>query len=214
MASLNTGAIYVTMCQAPDNIVRPLLILDLDETLIHATKSPLDRPSDFVIGHAMVYRRPFLSEFLAGIADHFELAVWTSAGSDHAAEIVAQVFPDYQLNFVWSSAKCTQRTDHEMHERYTVKDLRKVARLGYSLERILMVDDSPEKLERNYGNHIRIKPFEGDPTDAELPILATYLLSIRDAPNYRTVEKRHWRTHLTTAGCGRLPSSGQAHSAE
>lgn len=176
---------------------QPLLILDLDETLIHATKSPLDRPSDFAVGPFEVYRRPFLTEFIEHVASHFELAVWTSAGSDYAAEIAAQVFRDYPLRFLWSAARCTQRTNHETFERYNVKDLRKVTRLGFSLERMLMIDDSPEKLERNYGNHILIRPFEGDPTDSELPGLATYLSSIRDIPNYRTVEKRHWRNQAS-----------------
>ncbi|GEP44240.1 HAD family hydrolase [Brevifollis gellanilyticus] len=176
---------------------QPLLILDLDETLIHATKSPLDRPSDFVVGPFEVYRRPLLSEFLERIASQFELAVWTSAGSEYAAEIVARVFRDYPLRFLWSAARCTQRTNHETFERYTVKDLRKVTRLGFSLERMLMIDDSPEKLERNYGNHIRIQPFEGDLADDELPRLANYLLSIRDVPNYRGLEKRHWRSQVS-----------------
>jgi TFIIF-interacting CTD phosphatase-like protein len=174
-------------------VSQPLLILDLDETLIYATKSPLDRPGDFTVGPFVVYRRPFLSEFLDRIASHFELAVWTSAGSEYAAEIAAQVFSDYTLRFLWSAARCTQRTNHETFERYTVKDLRKVTRLGFSLERMLMIDDSPEKLERNYGNHIWVQPFEGDLTDSELPRLAAYLSSIRDVPNYRSFEKRHWR---------------------
>jgi RNA polymerase II subunit A small phosphatase-like protein len=62
-----------------------------------------------------------------------------------------------------------------------------------------MVDDSREKLERHYGNHILIAPFEGDPSDAELPQLASYLRSIRDQPNYRIIEKRHWRTVIDAA---------------
>ena len=59
-----------------------------------------------------------------------------------------------------------------------------------------MVDDSPEKLERNYGNHVWIRPFEGDPSDGELPRLGRYLEAIRGSENYRALEKRSWWTRM------------------
>jgi carboxy-terminal domain RNA polymerase II polypeptide A small phosphatase len=174
-------------------VSRPLLILDLDETLVYATKQPLDRTPDFDVGPFVVYRRPQLREFIESVALSYELAVWTSAGRDYASGIVADVFCDHELRFFWSAERCTQRTNLETYERYTVKDLRKVARQGYPLEQMLMVDDSPEKLERTYGNHIWIPPFEGDLSDSELPVLARYLSSISHHPNFRAIEKRHWR---------------------
>jgi len=103
------------------------------------------------------------------------------------------------LRFFWSAERVTQRVNFKTYEQYTVKDLRKVRKFGFPLEQVLMVDDSPEKLERNYGNHIRITPFEGDPSDAELPHLANYLRSIRNQPNYEPFEKRHWRTTINVA---------------
>ena len=48
-------------------------------------------------------------------------------------------------------------------------------RRGYSLDRTLMLDDTPQKLERNYGNHLRISPFEGDPDDSELANVVPFL---------------------------------------
>lgn len=39
----------------------------------------------------------------------------------------------------------------ELQERFYVKDLKKVRRLGYQLERSLVVDDSPEKVRCSYG---------------------------------------------------------------
>lgn len=38
-----------------------------------------------------------------------------------------------------------------------------------------MLDDTPQKLERNYGNHLRISPFEGDPDDSELANVVPFL---------------------------------------
>ena len=40
-----------------------LVVLDLDETLIHATKNELDRKADFQVFDYHVYKRPFLKKF-------------------------------------------------------------------------------------------------------------------------------------------------------
>jgi hypothetical protein len=37
---------------------KPLLILDLDETLIYGTETPLDRPEDFRVEPFYIYERP------------------------------------------------------------------------------------------------------------------------------------------------------------
>jgi len=66
-------------------------------------------------------------------------------------------------------------------------------RRGYALERVLVVDDSPEKHTRNYGNLVRVEPFLGDPSDDELSHLARYLPTLAKAENVRSIEKRRWR---------------------
>jgi len=91
-------------------------------------------------------------------------------------------------------SSCTWRYHPETREEYWLKNLRKVERLGYDLDRVLMVDDEAVKLERNYGNHIPIAPFTGASDDTELPLLARYLLSVSTRPNLRAIEKRHWRS--------------------
>lgn len=45
------------------------------------------------------------------------------------------------------------------------KRLKKVQRRGYNLRRVLIVDDTPEKVLHNYGNAIYATPFLGDPAD-------------------------------------------------
>ena len=57
-----------------------LLILDLDETLVFSTTTPLGRPPDVVVGEYLVYRRPGLEAFLQTVSKQFTLAVWTSPG--------------------------------------------------------------------------------------------------------------------------------------
>lgn len=171
-----------------------LLILDLDETLIYGVEQPLARDADLRVGPFRVYLRPHVREFIAGVAKCYRLAVWTSAGESYAGAVVRELFPaPFALQFVWSCERCVRRLDAETREYYYVKDLRKVKRRGFSLERVLVVDDSPEKLERHYGNHVRVRRFEGDEADVELRNLLPYLEGLRDAENFRRIEKRHWR---------------------
>jgi carboxy-terminal domain RNA polymerase II polypeptide A small phosphatase len=172
-----------------------LLILDIDETVVYATTARLDRPPDFEVAGYFVYRRPGLDEFLKSVSQHFQLAVWSSSGSDYAKQIVEKIFPDLgSLRFVWTRERCTRCLDPETREAYHVKDLKKVKKLGYRIEEILVVDDSPEKVERNYGNHVGVRPYEGQPDDNELGLLMRYLDRLKNVPNVRTVEKRNWRS--------------------
>lgn len=175
-----------------------LLILDLDETLVFASTKKLDRPPDFEVGEYFVNRRPGLEEFLRYVGQHFQLAVWSSSGSDYAQEMVERIFPDPgRLAFVWALERCTRRIDPETRQGHYVKDLKKVRKLGYDLEQILVIDDSPEKIERQYGNLIRVRPFEGQTDDNELLLLMRYLETIKNLPRVRNLEKRNWRQQVT-----------------
>jgi RNA polymerase II subunit A small phosphatase-like protein len=83
-----------------------------------------------------------------------------------------------------------------MRQYYWVKDLKKLRRRGYRKEQIIIVDDTPRKLERSYGNLVRVHPFEGDPSDDELLYLMRYLDRIREEENIRIIEKRGWRDNM------------------
>jgi TFIIF-interacting CTD phosphatase-like protein len=177
----------------------PLLILDLDETLIFGTELALDRPADLRVADYAIYHRPHVAEFVVQVRSAYQLAVWTSASESYAGPIVRSIFPsDLPLGFVWSRERCTWRRNAETHQEYWLKNLRKVKRLGYDLDRVLMVDDEPRKLEKNYGNHIAVAPYTGAADDQELLRLAEYLVRIADCPNLRALEKRGWRS--TTPG--------------
>jgi Dullard-like phosphatase family protein len=174
---------------------RSLLILDIDETLVFATERPLGRMHDHIVGPYLVYKRPHLDEFLAAVHEWFDLAVWTSSGEDYAASVIDSVIPQrLQLKFLWSRERCTRRFDGELLEDFWIKDLKKVKRFGFPLERVLVLDDSAEKLQRHYGNHIRIARFEGDEFDCELKCLLPFLKTMSAVDNVRTVEKRNWRS--------------------
>lgn len=144
----------------------PLLILDLDEALVYSTENEPNPRADFSFLHFWVKKRPYLDPLISTVSQWFELAVWTSSSAGYA---------------------------HPTYEYYSSKNLHKVRRAGYPLERVLLIDDSVEKLSRHYGNYIRVRPFLGDPADAELRDLLPFLGWIREQANFRTIEKRNWR---------------------
>ena len=166
-----------------------LLILDLDETLIHATEEPLTRQADFKTELYSVYKRPFVDRFLEFCFQNFKVGVWTTAGKEFAEEVVQNIFTSgYTLEFLWSYQRCTRVFDSETLEVYYIKNLKKLKRKGYHLEEIIMVDDTPRKLERNYGNLVRVIEWLGDQNDQELLLLIQYLDYLKDLENIRKIE--------------------------
>jgi RNA polymerase II subunit A small phosphatase-like protein len=196
-----------------------LLILDLDETLIHASPTQVRADFDFQVFHYFVYQRPGLAEFLTTCAQHFKLAIWSSASDDYVRAIVRQIVPPgFTLEFVWGRSRCTPfatpqiddygyyNLDGTSHYEYA-KRLKKVRRRGFSLAQTLIVDDTPAKVQQNYGNAIYIKPYLGSLEDEELSYLGAYLLTLKDVEDVRTIEKRHWRLPLVRANDSRQTSS-------
>ncbi len=181
-------------------MTKPLAILDVDETLIYATKAKLNREPDFEVFDYQVYKRPNLNEFINRLEKSYDIAIWSTAGNDYVNSIVNQLELKVENKFIWGRNEATQKRHlNDFYETgndselYYVKSLKKVKRKGYELERILIIDDTPHKSQLNYGNAIYPKPYKGELYDNELLILIEYLESIKDEPNFRTIEKRNWR---------------------
>lgn len=164
-----------------------LLILDLDETLIHASADALRPDFDFQLYHYYVDKRPYVREFIDYCSQHFQLAVWSSASDDYVQEVVRRIFPpEVRLEFVWGRSRCTPtlipytdgfgfyNLDHSSQYEYA-KRLKKVRKLGYDLQQVLIVDDTPFKVLSSYGNAIYPKPYLGQTDDTELVSLSRYL---------------------------------------
>ena len=175
-----------------------LLILDIDETLIHATAERLERDCDFETSWYFVYKRPFLDEFLSFCFSNFRVAIWTSAGEEFAEEIVKSVIEKHGTpEFLWSNQKCTPRFNPETFETVPVKNLDKVKNKGFHLDYVIMVDDTPEKLSKHYGNLVRVKEYTGQEEDSELKILMGFLSYLKGVQSVRKIEKRGWQRNYT-----------------
>ncbi|MDX1930529.1 MAG: HAD family hydrolase [Pirellulaceae bacterium] len=176
-------------------VTRPLLILDLDETLIYGSETRLHREADFTVGPFHVYKRPGVDRFLVTVNQYYDLAIWSSASGDYVNGIAAAFRPIVrEWMFVWSRSRCVRRMCAETFEMIPIKDLKKAARQGFPLERIFIVDDTREKVSRNYGNAIYIPEFVGSDNDCELQQLQRFLIHLHSEPNFRKIEKRGWRS--------------------
>lgn len=187
---------------------KKLIILDLDETLIHATSKPFDDNWHFEVFGYKIYKRPYLGVFLNDLRENYDVAVWSSASDDYVEEIVRAIFPmGYPLQFVWGRSRCTYKPNYDKFNElgyvdpYThfnyLKKLEKIKGWSTLRERTLIIDDTPEKSKNNYGNAIYTEEFTGDANDSELLLLIKYLSSIKDVQNVRTIEKRFWRNSVS-----------------
>jgi RNA polymerase II subunit A small phosphatase-like protein len=146
-----------------------LIVFDLDETLVHATKVPLPYAHTFQVGPYFVYVRPFASELIKFCASHFEVAVWSSSSERYVEKLTAELFgTTFPVVFSWAVSKCVQKVDPRSNGYVYIKDLRKVMKHGYAADEIIMIDDSPEKLQRQPTRHLCLPAFTGDPLDTEL----------------------------------------------
>jgi RNA polymerase II subunit A small phosphatase-like protein len=175
-----------------DNDLEPapqkLLILDLDETLIHATKEKLHTEAELAVFDYFVYKRPNVNQFLEKISRHYRLGIWSSASDDYVNAIAGGITPEgVAFEFIWGRSKCTARRDYELDDYYFEKRLDKLKK-KCALEHIIT-----EKSRNNYGNAVYIKPFMGEADDAELEHLYNYLITLKDVENIRRIEKRFWR---------------------
>ena len=177
---------------------KPLLILDLDETLIHGLKEPLEIDFDMLLGPYFIYFRPFAVDFLRSQSDRYQLGFWSSATISYVGPICRQLMkgnPDPL--FVWDRERCTERFDHFQQETYYAKDLSKVERKRLNLARVLIVDDELRKVKGHYGNALLVKAFRGEEADDELVFLDQYLLGILPEPDFRKLDKSNWRSSLS-----------------
>lgn len=173
---------------------KPLLVLDMDETLLH---------SDFVTGrngydvsivndsgrryYVNILLRPHLSTFLDEVSKLFNLALFTASEEYYASEIIEHFDPeDRYFCCKLFRQHCIQNED----EAY-VKDLR-IFR-NFNLKDVLIVDNSPNCFLNQLGNGIPIVDYTGDSTDTELLSLLDYLRAVWSSKNMAVTNRKYFK---------------------
>jgi RNA polymerase II subunit A small phosphatase-like protein len=174
----------------------PLLIFDLDETLVFSTEEPLARAPDFRVGPYSCYRRPGADELLAAALEHFRVAVWSTSSTAYARGVAQALFAQWgaldPLEFVWSRPHCDKALHSTLGVEIWVKDLSRLEAEGYSLTQTLIIDDSPEKICRQPRNLLQVSLYLGEHDDGDLSRLAATLPELARASDLR--ERSSWRT--------------------
>ena len=162
----------------PVIVQRKLVVFDLDETLVHASQVQLAGVHDMEVPPYFVYQRPFVHELLEFAFEFFDVGVWSSSSTEYVAAVTGYLFSGYPLKFAWSVEKCVQRPDPRTNGYVYIKDLRKLQSLGFMPDHITIVDDSPEKVQRQPHSLLSVKPFAGDYKDCELLEIKSALQAI------------------------------------
>lgn len=179
---------------------KKLLILDVDETLIHTEIDNPDCAYDFIMefkdDNYIYYTslRPYLNQFLDYAFSNFQVAIFTTAEYVYIKSIIKHLKVDMsKFKFIYDRQYCNTKYNHLTGFRDHIKKLSRVRNaFNFPLENMLILDDKPETASENYGNLIPIKPFYFDKNDTELLKLISYLETIKDVENFRNIEKRGW----------------------
>lgn len=175
------------------------LILDMDETLIHAkpkTKAHEDFEADYEITlddedgtqlTFLVKMRPGLVECLERLASMYEIAVFTAAERTYATKIIKHFDPDGKF------IKHILSREHCIHvDNFYVKDLRIIG--DRKLEDLVIVDNSIVAFAFNLDNGVPINDFRGDvPMDEELIYMTSYLEDIYHYEDIREANINNFR---------------------
>ncbi|MVN87913.1 phosphoprotein phosphatase [Deinococcus sp. HMF7620] len=175
---------------------RPLLVLDLDETLWHGV------PDQTALSGVRFGLRPFLGQFLHTVSQGYDLAVWTAASEDwmlcglDATRQATGFDLRGQAVFLWARDRCAWRRSEtgELHPRKPARKFRAGwVRARYPRSRILVVDDLASNYACGYGHLVKVTSWTGAQDDTELLRLGPYLLTLAAHPDLRQVEKRGWQ---------------------
>jgi len=119
-----------------------LLVLDIDETLVHSSFKPvtcevnLNIEIDGTMYKVYVKKRPFVDQFFSGITGKFEIAVFTASLSKYANPLMDELDPGKRLLGPHRLFR-----EHCSHTNGAyVKDL---SLLGRQLHKICIIDNSP-----------------------------------------------------------------------
>lgn len=121
---------------------RKLLVLDLDETLIHTAYAPIEEAElNARRGYFYLYERPYLKDFLDRCSIEYVLAIWSASKADYVRWIIhSTVLSEYSFEFINTRKNCKRIFGNGGRVEY-LKDL--TAYLP-QYEKVIMLDDVPK----------------------------------------------------------------------
>jgi len=161
---------------------RKCLVLDLDETLVHAEMEDTGYPGAFPLTIMVqstprivwLALRPGCAEFVAQAARLFEVVLFTSSIAAYATQVLDHIDPKGAVQHRLFREHCVN------HRGNYVKDL---SRLGRNLEQVIIVDNDPNAYLFHQENGLHIPSWFDDPQDRALDDTMLILHKIADKKN-------------------------------
>lgn len=162
------------------------LVLDLDETLVHSSATPILNPDQIVqisssagVKTFYVKYRPGMSDFLKKVSSHFDLVLYTASTQQYAEQVINKIDPNRKL-----LKHRLYRHDCVLNSGFYIKDL---GRLGRDLSQVIIVDDSITSFAYHLNNGVPIQRWTGDINDNELEKAYSLLFRLLQMQDVRPV---------------------------
>eukprot|EP01138_Halocafeteria_seosinensis_P012597 gb/GECG01012871.1/.p1 GENE.gb/GECG01012871.1/~~gb/GECG01012871.1/.p1 ORF type:complete len:275 (+),score=20.35 gb/GECG01012871.1/:1-825(+) len=152
-----------------DPIQRPVLVLDLDETLLRST---FNRPKSYdttltfedgpggSLSTVYTKKRPYLNQFLEAMSEIFDIVVFTAARPEYATRAVKWIDHD---------ARYIRRTLYrDMCTKYGVTYIKDLEKVGFDIHSTLIIDNRYNSFGLHPKNGIKCSSYYGDDHDREL----------------------------------------------
>lgn len=169
------------------------LVLDLDETLIHADFSGRFEDHDHIVSFVSdgesisvpILIRPGLFEFLKNVSECFEIVVFTAGVKEYADAVLNYLDPDEK----YFKHRFYRQNCINIGNRVFIKDLRIF--VNRKQENIIMVDNSLYSFTNQISNGVLINSFYNDKEDRELLNLLNYLCNyLREVDDVRLINEQ------------------------
>lgn len=192
LASLKTNQNKQLIRVTSEN--KKILLLDLDETLLHADFQNRFSEHDAVItftSNSIQYSvgimvRPGAFDFLNILSEQFEIYAFTASSSPYAEAVVNFFDPEGKIfKRIFTRNKCLN-----LFNRIYIKDLSTIFDID-DIGRVVLVDNSFYSFMNNISNGVLINSFYGDKSDLELYSVMNYLIGfVSKAEDVREVNEQ------------------------
>ena len=177
---------------APHRPGKPLLVLDLDHTLVD-----FDRRTTRTIA-----QRPYLKEFLATAFEYYDLVVWSQTSWRWLEVKLTELglLPSTKIAFVLDkrsmfSISSANLRGSTVHHRVKPLDLIWRRCSFWHQKNTLHIDDLERNFVLNPRNGLRCRPFHRDyaDNDNELSLLSRYLVTVSRSSDFSELDHSNWR---------------------
>eukprot|EP01038_Epipyxis_sp_PR26KG_P004847 gene4847-6794_t len=189
------------ICLPPPSptLIRPTLVLDLDETLVHCTVEPIPKP-DLIfpvsfngsVYQVYVRKRPYLDYFLETVSKSYEVVVFTASQQVYADVLLDHLDPQRQ--------HVSYRLFREACLFVQGNYLKDLAVINRDMRKTILVDNSPHAYGYQIDNGIPIESWYDDENDTELLKLIGFLRRLHEAnDDVRPIVREHFKTYQLIA---------------